>query len=236
MGVISIMGPRARDLLQSLTPADLSHASFPFATSREIEMGFGHVRASRITFVGELGWELYIPTELMQHLYDLIAAAGESYQLVHAGYHALNSLRLEKAYRHWSHDITDEDTPLEAGLGFVVKFDKPGGFIGREALIDQQERGLSRHLVQLRLKDSEPLIYHNEPIWRDGEIVGHITSGAYGHTLGGAIGLGYVTAEPGSAAESVLAASYEVEVACERVAAEVSLQPLYDPENTQIRR
>jgi 4-methylaminobutanoate oxidase (formaldehyde-forming) len=172
----------------------------------------------------------------MQHLYDLIAAAGESYQLVHAGYHALNSLRLEKAYRHWSHDITDEDTPLEAGLGFVVKFDKPGGFIGREALIDQQERGLSRHLVQLRLKDSEPLIYHNEPIWRDGEIVGHITSGAYGHTLGGAIGLGYVTAEPGSAAESVLAASYEVEVACERVAAEVSLQPLYDPENTQIRR
>jgi 4-methylaminobutanoate oxidase (formaldehyde-forming) len=236
MGVISIMGPRARDLLQSLTPADLSHASFPFATSREIEMGFGHVRASRITFVGELGWELYIPTELMQHLYDLIAAAGESYQLVHAGYHALNSLRLEKAYRHWSHDITDEDTPLEAGLGFVVKFDKPGGFIGREALIDQQERGLSRHLVQLRLKDPEPLIYHNEPIWRDGEIVGHITSGAYGHTLGGAIGLGYVTAEPGSAAESVLAASYEVEVACERVAAEVSLQPLYDPENTQIRR
>jgi 4-methylaminobutanoate oxidase (formaldehyde-forming) len=236
MGVISIMGPRARDLLQSLTPADLSHAGFPFATSREIEMGFGHVRASRITFVGELGWELYIPTELMQHLYDLIAAAGESYQLVHAGYHALNSLRLEKAYRHWSHDITDEDTPLEAGLGFVVKFDKPGGFIGREALIDQQERGLSRHLVQLRLKDSEPLIYHNEPIWRDGEIVGHITSGAYGHTLGGAIGLGYVTAEPGSAAESVLAASYEVEVACERVAAEVSLQPLYDPENTQIRR
>ena len=235
MGVISIMGPRARDLLQSLTPADLSHAGFPFATSREIEMGFGTVRASRITFVGELGWELYIPTEFMQHLYDLIAAAGEPFQLVHAGYHALNSLRLEKAYRHWSHDITDEDTPLEAGLGFVVKFDKPGGFIGREALIDQQERGLSRHLVQLRLKDSEPLIYHNEPIWRDGEIVGHITSGAYGHTLGGAIGLGYVTAEPGSAAESVLAASYEVEVACERVAAEVSLQPLYDPENTQIR-
>ena len=235
MGVISIMGPRARDLLQSLTPADLSHAGFPFATSREIEMGFGNVRASRITFVGELGWELYIPTEFMQHLYDLIAAAGEPYQLVHAGYHALNSLRLEKAYRHWSHDITDEDTPLEAGLGFVVKFDKPGGFIGREALIGQQEQGLSRHLVQLRLKDPEPLIYHNEPIWRDGKIVGHITSGAYGHTLGGAIGLGYVATEPGLAAESVLAASYEVEVACERVEAEVSLRPLYDPENTQIR-
>ncbi|MGI9314417.1 MAG: GcvT family protein [Luminiphilus sp.] len=235
MGVISIMGPRARDLLQSLTPADLSHANFPFATSREIEMGFGHVRASRITFVGELGWELYIPTELMQHLYGLIAEAGESYQLVHAGYHALNSLRLEKAYRHWSHDITDEDTPLEAGLGFVVKFDKPGGFIGREALMGQQEQGLSRHLVQLRLKDPEPLIYHNEPIWRDGEIVGHITSGAYGHTLGGAIGLGYVAGEPGLAAESVLEASYEVEVACERVAAEVSLRPLYDPENARIR-
>ena len=185
MGVLSIMGPRARDLLQSLTPADMSHANFPFATSREIELGYAMVRASRITFVGELGWELYVPTEFMQHVYDRIVEAGEAVGLAHAGYHALNSLRLEKAYRHWSHDITDEDSPLEAGLGFVVKFDKPGGFIGRAALLAQQEQGVSRHLVQLKLNHPEPLIYHNEPIWRDDEIVGHITSAAYGHTLGG---------------------------------------------------
>ena len=235
MGVISIMGPKARDLLQSLTPDDMSHKGFPFASSREIELGYGYVRASRITFVGELGWELYIPTEFMQDTYDRIVAAGAEWGLAHAGYHALNSLRTEKAYRHWSHDITDEDSPLEAGLDFVVKWDKPGGFVGREALLEQREQGLSRHLVQLRLKDPEPLIYHNEPIWRDGTLVGHITSGAYGHTLGGAVGLGYVSAIPGDAAEAVLEGTYEVEVACEKIAAEVSLRPLYDPENSKIR-
>lgn len=235
MGVISIMGPKARDLLQSLTPDDMSHKGFPFATSREIELGYGYVRASRITFVGELGWELYIPTEFMQDTYDRIVAAGAEWGLVHAGYHALNSLRTEKAYRHWSHDITDEDSPLEAGLDFVVKWDKAGGFVGREALLEQREKGLSRHLLQLRLKDPEPLIYHNEPIWRDGTLVGHITSGAYGHTLGGAVGLGYVRATPGDAPEAVLDGHYEVEVACEKITAEVSLRPLYDPENAKIR-
>jgi len=235
MGVISIMGPKARDLLQSLTPDDMSHKGFPFATSREIELGFCYVRASRITFVGELGWELYIPTEFMQDIYDRIVAAGAEWGLAHAGYHALNSLRTEKAYRHWSHDITDEDSPLEAGLDFVVKWDKPGGFVGREALLQQREQGLSRHLVQLRLKNSEPLIYHNEPIWRDGILVGHITSGAYGHTLGGAVGLGYVSAIPADAPEAVLEGIYEVEVACEKITAEVSLRPLYDPENSKIR-
>ena len=236
MGVISIMGPRSRDLLQSITPDDLSHAGFPFATSREIEMGFCYVRASRITFVGELGWELYIPTEFMQDIYDRIVAAGAERGLVHAGYHALNSLRMEKAYRHWSHDITDEDSPLEAGLGFVIKFDKAGGFIGREALLAQRERGLSRRLLQLCLNDPVPLIYHNEPIWRDGELVGHITSGAYGHTLGAAVGLGYVSLEPGASDEAALSGQFEVEVACERFPADVSLRPLYDPDKAQIRR
>ncbi len=236
MGVISIMGPHSRELLQSITPDDLSHAGFPFATSREIEMGFCYVRASRITFVGELGWELYIPTEFLQDIYDRIVVAGAEQGLVHAGYHALNSLRMEKAYRHWSHDITDEDSPLEAGLGFVIKFDKAGGFIGREALLAQRERGLSRRLLQLCLNDPVPLIYHNEPIWRDGELVGHITSGAYGHILGGAVGLGYVSSEPGASDEAVLSGQYEVEVACERFPAQVSLRPLYDPDNAQIRR
>lgn len=235
MGVISIMGPRSRQLLQSLTPADLSHAAFPFATSQEIELGYGIVRASRITFVGELGWELYVPTEFMLGVYDEIVAAGTRFGLVHAGYHALNSLRMEKGYRHWSHDITDEDTPLEAGLGFAVKFDKAGGFIGREALLRQKADGVPKRLLQFKLRDPEPLLYHNEPIWRNDEIVGHITSGAYGHTLGACIGLGYVHTDHGIDPDEVLDGSFEIEVAGVRVAADVSLTPLYDPRNEKIR-
>ncbi|MEM7431536.1 MAG: FAD-dependent oxidoreductase [Pseudomonadota bacterium] len=236
MGVISLMGPNSRDLLQSLTPADMSHTAFPFATSQEIELGYGHVRASRITFVGELGWELYIPSEFMQGIYDEIVAVGDEFGLTHAGYHALNSLRMEKGYRHWSHDITDEDTPLEAGLGFTVKFDKPGGFIGREALLKQKEDGLPKRLLQFKLLDPEPLLYHNEPILRNGDIVGHITSGAYGHTLGGCIGLGYVHMDHGVATDEVLDGNYEIEVAGDKVAADASLKPMYDPSNEKIRR
>ena len=148
------------------------------------------VRAARITYVGELGWELYIPTEFATHVYDEIVAAGDAFGLRHAGYHALDSLRIEKAYRHWGHDMSDEDTALEAGLGFTVAWDKPGGFVGREALLRQREAGLSRRLAVFTLDDPEPLMYHNEPIWRDGELVGRITSGAFGHTIGRSIGLG----------------------------------------------
>ena len=235
MGTLSVMGPRSRELLQLLTPADLGHAAFPFATSQKIELGYAIVRASRITFVGELGWELYVPTEFMLGVYDEIVAAGRSFGLVHAGYHALNSLRIEKAYRHWSHDITDEDTPLEAGLGFTLRFDKAGGFIGREALLEQQEQGVTRQLLQFRLTDPEPLLYHNEPIWRDGELVGHVTSGAYGHSLGGCVGLGYVQRRDGEDIADMVAGAYEIEVAGHRAAAEASLRPMYDPGNERIR-
>ena len=235
MGVISIMGPRARDLMQSLTPADMSNDAFPFATSAEIELGYALVRASRITYVGELGWELYVPTEFMLGVYDEIVAAGESFGLVHAGYHALNSLRIEKAYRHWGHDITDEDTPLEAGLGFAVKFDKPGGFIGRDALLAQQESGVGKRLLQFRLRDPEPLLYHHEPIWRDDRLVGHITSGAYGHSLGACLGLGYVPFEQGRDPAEPICGNFEIEVAGIRFPADASLRPLYDPNNQRIR-
>ena len=232
MGVISIMGPNARALLQSLTPDDLSHEAFPFAHSREVELGYARVRASRITYVGELGWELYIPTEFVAGVYDTIVAAGAPFGLKHAGYHALDSLRIEKAYRHWGHDITDEDTPLEAGLGFAVKFDKPGGFIGREALLKDKAAPPAKRLLQFRLLDSAPLLYHNEPIWRDDDLVGHVTSGAYGHTLGGAIGLGYVdTARAPDPAEG----DFRIEVAGKRIPAEVSSIPMYDPGNKRIR-
>ena len=233
LGVISIMGPNARALLQSLTPDDLSPEAFRFARSREIELGYALVRASRITYVGELGWELYIPTEFMVGIYDTIVAAGEPFGLAHAGYHALDSLRIEKAYRHWGHDITDEDTALEAGLDFAVKFDKPGGFIGREALLKQREAGPTKQLLQFRLLDPQPLVYHNEPIWHEDTLVGYVTSGAYGHTLGGAIGLGYVdTAKVPDASEG----GFSIEVAGERVPAEASVRPMYDPGNRRIRR
>jgi glycine cleavage system aminomethyltransferase T/glycine/D-amino acid oxidase-like deaminating enzyme len=236
MGVLSVMGPRSREFLQSLTPDDMSDEAFPFATSRIIEIGYALVRASRITYVGELGWELYVPTEFMQGVYDELLGAGKPYGLVHAGYHALNSLRMEKAYRHWGHDITDEDTPLEAGLGFAVKFDKRGGFVGREALLRQKQSGLAKRLVQFQLKSSEPLLYHNEPIWQGESIVGFIRSGMYAHTLGAAVGLGYVTGPKGRTLDTIDPDGYEIEIAGIRYPATASLRPLYDPRNERIKR
>ena len=235
LSVISLMGPNARALLQSLTPADLSNEAFRFATSREIELGYALVRASRITYVGELGWELYIPTEFTVGVYEAIAAAGGAFGLVHAGYHALDSLRIEKAYRHWGHDITDEDSPLEAGLDFTLKLDKPGGFIGREAVLRQREQGLAKRLVQFQLRDPEPLLHHNEPIWCGEEIAGYIRSGNYGHTLGGAVGLGYVTGSLAADAAQIENAAFEIEVAGVRVPALASLTPLYDPQSRRVR-
>jgi len=235
MGVISIMGPNARDLLQSICPNDLSHEAFAFATSQEIELGYAIVRASRITYVGELGWELYIPTEFMTGVYDEIVAAGANFGLKHCGYHALNALRMEKAYRHWGHDITDEDTPLEAGLGFAVKMDKVGGFIGRDALLAQKETGLKQRLVQFLLKSPEPMLYHNEPIWQGDRIAGYIRSGMYAHTLGGACGLGYVDAADGGVVGPIGPDDYEIEIAGVRYPVTASLKPLYDPSNARIK-
>ena len=236
MGVLSVMGPRTRELLQSLTPDDLSNGGFPFASSRLIELGFARVRASRITYVGELGWELYVPTEFMLGVYDELCGAGAAFGMVHAGYHALNSLRIEKAYRHFGHDITDEDTPLEAGLGFAVKFDKSGGFIGRDALLRQRESGLRKRLLQFQLKSPQPLLYHNEPIWRGDSIVGFIRSGMYAHTLGAAVGLGYVSAPPGgSGFDAIDPDAYAIEVAGIRYPATASLRPLYDPRGERIK-
>ncbi len=232
MGVISVMGPNARALLQSLTPNDLSNDAFRFAHSREIELGYALVRASRITYVGELGWELYIPTEFTAGVYDAIVAAGEPFGLAHAGYHALDSLRIEKAYRHWGHDITDEDSALQAGLDFAVKFDKPGGFIGREALLREKEAGPDRRLLQFRLTDPEPLLHHNEPIRHGDALVGYVRSGAYGHTLGGAVGLGYVDT---AGAPDPGAGGFSIEVAGDRIPAEASSTPMYDPGNRRIR-
>ncbi len=236
MAVLGLMGPRAREVLATLTDADLSNAAFPFGTSQVIDLAYARVRASRITYVGELGWELYIPTEFAPGVFDALMLAGEPLGLRLAGYHALNSLRMEKAYRHWGHDISDEDTPLQAGLGFAVAMAKPGGFIGRDALVQQKEQGLARRLVQFALRDPMPLLYHNEPIWRDGAIVGRITSGMFGHTLGKSLGMGYVTHPAGLAdRDFVLGGSYEIEVAGERVPADASLAGWFDPSSLRVK-
>ena len=236
--VLGLMGPDSRALLAQLTDADLSSSAFPFGTSRIIDLGYARVRASRITYVGELGYELYIPAEFAQGVYDVLVAAGAAYGLRLAGYHALNSLRIEKAYRHWGHDISDEDTPLEAGLAFAVAWDKPHGFLGREALLRQRAAGVRRRLAAFALESSTPLLYHNEPIWRDGLLVGKLTSGMFGHTIGVALGLGYV-ARPGDepiTSEWIGSGRYEIEVATERMPARVSLRPFYDPSSERVRR
>jgi len=235
--VLGVMGPRSRELLASLSDTDLSNDTFPFGTSREIDLGLAFVRASRITYVGELGWELYIPTDVATHVYDTIVAAGDAFGLRHAGYHALNSLRIEKAYRHWGHDMTDEDTLLEAGLGFTAAWDKPGGFVGRDALLPQREAGVDRRLAVFTLRDPEPLLLHNEPIWRDGELVGRTTSGMFGHTIGRSVGLGYVRRGDGQVTAEWLAdGRYEIEVANERFLADASLRAPYDPGNARVRQ
>jgi 4-methylaminobutanoate oxidase (formaldehyde-forming) len=234
--VLSVMGPESRALLSSITDADLSNEAFPFGTSRIIDLGYARVRASRITYVGELGWELYIGSDFVQGVYEEIVNAGRHFGLRHAGYHALNSLRIEKAYRHWGHDITDEDTPLEAGLAFTVDWSRPGGFTGREALLAQRERGIRRRLVQFVLDAPEPLIYHAEPVWRNGQLVGRITSGMYGHTFGRAIGLGYVSNGGEVITNEWLAdGRYEIEIATERYPATAFLKPCYDPLHQRIR-
>ena len=233
--MLSLMGPKSRALLAKLSGADLSNEAFPFGSSRELEIGCARVRAARITYVGELGWELYVGSEFACGVFDSILTAGEPFGLRLAGMHAMDSCRMEKAYRSWGHDIADEDTPLEAGLAFAVKLDKNLDFIGREALLRASERKLAKRLLQFALEDPTPLLYHNEPVYRDGRIVGRTTSGAYGHHLGRAVALGYVHDEAGIDAGYVRSGRFELEVAGRRFAASASLAPMYDPKGTRIR-
>lgn len=231
--VFAVMGPKSRGLLQKVSPNDFSNEAHPFGTMREIEIGMGMARAHRVTYVGELGWELYVSTDQAAHVFEALEKAGESVGLKLCGLHVLDSCRIEKAYRHFGHDITDEDHVIEAGLGFAVKTDK-GDFIGRDAVLEKRKNGLENRFLQFQLNDPEPLLYHNEPILRDGEIVGYLSSGNYGHHLGAAIGLGYVPCK-GETAEQVLASTYEIEIAGERFSAVASLKPLYDPKSERVK-
>ncbi|WP_148573466.1 GcvT family protein [Nocardioides caldifontis] len=231
MAMLAVMGPDARRFLQPLTDADLSNEAFPFGASREIDLGLTYVRATRVTYVGELGWELLIPAESAGHIWNTLQDAGDPYGLRPVGYHAMNSLRLEKGYRSWGHDISSCDDPIGAGLSFTVKWDKPGGFVGREALQKIKGAGVTRRLVQFVLDDPLPLLFHDEPIYRDGRLVGRVGSAQFGHTLGGAVALGWVQAPEVVPRGWFEAEPYEIEVAGRRVAARASLSPLYDPKS-----
>jgi 4-methylaminobutanoate oxidase (formaldehyde-forming) len=234
--MLSIQGPRSRSLLGELTTVSLSNEDFPYLSSQEIDIGYARVRATRVTYLGELGWELYVPTEHARDVYDRLLGAGADHGLKHAGLQALGSLRLEKAYRDFGHDIGNLDTPLEAGLGFAVKLDKPAGFIGRDALAVQKKAGAPRRrLVQFLLSDSEPLMYHGEVIWRNAAAVGTIRAGAFGHTLGASVGLGYVESDGPVTRDFISSANWEIEIAGQRYATRASLLPLYDPKGERIR-
>jgi 4-methylaminobutanoate oxidase (formaldehyde-forming) len=233
---INVQGPLSRTLLQGLTSVDLSNDAYPFRTARHIDIGFARVLCARITYVGELGYELHVATEQAAHVYGSLVAAGAEVGLRHAGLKALGSLRMEKGYRDYGHDIDNTDTVLEAGLGFAVALHKPGGFIGRDAVLAQKAAGpLTKRLVQVRLTDPEPMLYHAEVVHRDGRALGYLRSASYGHTLGGAVGLAMVEADEPITAEFLATGTWEVDVAGRRVPAVASLRPMYDPDNARIR-
>ncbi|MDB4947079.1 MAG: Sarcosine dehydrogenase [Labilithrix sp.] len=233
---INVQGPRSRELLAKLTSADLSNEAFPFRAAREIDIGFARALCVRITYLGELGYELYVPTEQATHVYDRIVLAGEPLGLVHAGLKALASLRMEKAYRDYGHDIDNTDSVLEAGLGFAVDLGKPGGFLGKEAVLAKKAEGpLTKRLVQLLVKDPAPLLFHAEVAKRDGRAVGYVRAASYGHTLGGAVGLVMVEGGEPVTAAYLAEGTWTVDIAGTEYPAQVSLAPLYDPKSARIK-
>ncbi len=234
LSMFGVMGPNSRALLSELTTADLSNDAFPFGTAQHIEVAGHDIRAMRMTYVGELGWELYVPWAEASSLYNAIFDAGDAHGLKHAGYHAMNTLRLESGYRHWGHDITDEDTPLEAGLGFAVAWDKVS-FTGREALLAQRELPRTKRLIQFRLADPEQLLYHDEPIYRDGELVRRTSSGMWSYVENRCLAMGYLNHPDGVTKDWLDAGTFEIEVATQRIPATASIRSFYDPMNERVR-
>ena len=238
---LNVQGPRSRDLLAELTDADLSSGVFGFRTARWIDIAGVRVLCSRITYLGELGYELYIPADHGLKVYDALQAAGAAYGLQPVGLKALSSLRMEKGYRDFGHDIDNTDCPLEVGLGFALALDKPGGFHGRDAVLARKSAnaaagGMSQRLVQIRVLDPEPLLFHAEVVHRDGVPVGYVRAASYGWTLGSAVGLAMVAGDGQPVTPDWLAAgSWEVDIAGTRHPVEVSLRPLYDPTSARIR-
>ena len=232
-GVLAVMGPKSRELLSKVSPADFSNAVNPFGTAQEIEIGMGLARAHRVSYVGELGWEIYVSADMAGHVFEMLMEAGQDVGLKLCGMHMMDSCRIEKAFRHFGHDITCEDNVIDAGLGFAVDLSKDD-FIGKAAVAARKESGPESRMVQFLLEDPEPLLFHNEPVIRDGEYVGYLSSGNYGHHLGAAVGMGYVPCK-GESAQDVLGSTYEIDVMGTKVKARASLKPMYDPKSERVK-
>jgi 4-methylaminobutanoate oxidase (formaldehyde-forming) len=230
--ILGVMGPNSRALLSQVTDTDLSNAAFPFLSSKIISIGHATVRAVRITYVGELGWELHVPMDQVALVYDTLMAAGKDLSVAYAGHYAINSLRLEKGYRAWGAELSPDDTPLEAGLAFAIDWNK--SFLGREALLAQKKAGLKRRLVIFVLEDSELVLWGSEPIYRDGKPVGYTSSGSYGHSIGGAIAMGYVNNAAGVTPEFIQSGRFEINISGRRYPAKAHLRAPYDPERKRI--
>jgi glycine cleavage system aminomethyltransferase T/glycine/D-amino acid oxidase-like deaminating enzyme len=233
--VLSVMGPKSRELLSRLTDADLSHEGFAFAQNREIDLAYARVLANRMTYVGELGFELYVPADFATGVYDALFEAGADLGLRDAGYYALEALRLEKGYRAWGRDLDPEVTPFEAGLAFAVDFDKPNGFIGKEVLSKQRGQPRRRRLVQIVVEDGEAVAWGGELVLRDGKPVGHLRSAAYGYALGGPVGLAMIQCDTAIDARFLADGVWEVDIASARHPARASLKPAYDPGGARIK-
>jgi len=234
--VLGVMGPDSRALMSRCSDFDFSNENFAFGDVREIEIGCVPVRAARVSYVGELGYEIYVSSDMARHVFDHLYRAGKEFDMTLAGMHALDSCRIEKAFRHFGHDISDEDTPVEAGMSFVCSMTKNTRFIGYEAIARQKdERPLNKRMVQFQLEDADTILYHHEPVLCDGSIVGHLTSGAYGHAVGASVGMGYVHSETGVNREYLDAGRWEIMVGTERIPAQSSLSALYDPRGDRMR-
>jgi len=235
----AVAGPRARELLAPIVSVDLSNTAFPFGSVRMAELGMAPVRLHRVSYVGELGWEIYVSTDMARLVFSTIERRLRELDGAMAGMLAIESCRIEKAYRHFGHDIAGDDHVLEAGLGFAVRINKPAGplghFIGRDAVLRKQEKGLTKRMVQVLLGDPDHMLYHNEPIIRDGSVAGYVTSGAYGHHLGASVGLGFVFCQSDEQDQDILNSNYQIEIAGRRVDARASLQPIYDPQSRRMR-
>jgi 4-methylaminobutanoate oxidase (formaldehyde-forming) len=230
--VIGVMGPHSRLLLSSVSNTDFSNTAFPFLMARNIAIGKSTVRAVRITYVGELGWELHVPVAQTSLVYETLMGAGKELGVADGGHYAINSLRLEKGYRAWGAELSTDDSPLEAGLGFAIDWSK--SFLGREALLKQKQLPLKRQLVIFVVEDPGPVLWGSEPIYRNGQAVGYTTSGSYGHTVGRAIAMGYVNNSAGVNSEFIKSGRFEINVSGERFSARAYLRAPYDPERKRI--
>ncbi|HNO66933.1 MAG TPA: aminomethyltransferase family protein, partial [Pseudomonadota bacterium] len=233
---LNVQGPLSRTLLQRVTTVDLSNDAFPFRTARDIDIGFARALCIRITYLGELGYELYIPTEQALHVYDRLMEAGRDLGVRPAGLKALASLRMEKGYRDYGHDIDNTDSVLEAGLGFAVDLKKPEGFLGKAAVLAKKAEGpLKKRLLQVQVLDPDPLLFHAEVVYRNQRALGYIRAASYGHTLGGAVGLAMIEADCAIDQDFVDKGQWEVDIAGKKYPAVASIRPLYDPDMKRIK-